>query len=108
MSHSEDFGHSDEEKDESHDDIEAVSEPDNDYYSFLHVPRTATQEEIIAAYKKLSRLYHPDKVCYIIRYLTLYLHTLIRGYRVINSGTYSSCDHYYRDNLLIFWHVPTE
>ena len=63
MSHSEDFGHSDEEKDESHDDIEAVSEPDNDYYSFLHVPRTATQEEIIAAYKKLSRLYHPDKVC---------------------------------------------
>ena len=72
MSHSEDFGHSDEEKDESHDDIEAVSEPDNDYYSFLHVPRTATQEEIIAAYKKLSRLYHPDKVCNcIIKYLTL-------------------------------------
>ena len=69
MSHSEDFGHSDEEKDESHDDIEAVSEPDNDYYSFLHVPRTATQEEIIAAYKKLSRLYHPDKVCYIIKYV---------------------------------------
>ena len=62
MSHSEDFGHSDEEKDESHDDMEAVSEPDNDYYSFLHVPRTATQDEIIAAYKKLSRLYHPDKV----------------------------------------------
>mgnify|MGYP001391908214 CR=1 FL=1 len=70
MSHSEDFGHSDEEKDESHDDIEAVSEPDNDYYSFLHVPRTATQEEIIAAYKKLSRLYHPDKVCNIIQFYT--------------------------------------
>jgi len=38
------------------------SEPvDNEYYNFLHVSRNATSEEITAAYKKLSRLYHPDK-----------------------------------------------
>ena len=34
---------------------------DNEYYNFLHVSRNASSEEITAAYKKLSRLYHPDK-----------------------------------------------
>lgn len=34
---------------------------DNEYYSFLHVSRTASDEEIVSAYKKFSRLYHPDK-----------------------------------------------
>lgn len=34
---------------------------DNEYYNFLHVSRTASDEEISAAYKKLSRIYHPDK-----------------------------------------------
>ena len=34
---------------------------DNEYYNFLHVPRFASENEITAAYKKLSRLYHPDK-----------------------------------------------
>ena len=36
-------------------------ERDNEYYNFLHIPRDATQEEITAAYKKYSRMYHPDK-----------------------------------------------
>ena len=42
--------------------MQSESEPvDNEYYNFLHVSRNATPEEITAAYKKLSRLYHPDK-----------------------------------------------
>ena len=42
--------------------MQSESEPvDNEYYNFLHVSRNATAEEITAAYKKLSRLYHPDK-----------------------------------------------
>lgn len=28
---------------------------DNEYYNFLHVARTATEDEITAAYKKLTR-----------------------------------------------------
>ncbi len=31
-----------------------------DYYQILHVGRTAKQEEIKSAYRKLSRKYHPD------------------------------------------------
>jgi curved DNA-binding protein len=31
-----------------------------DYYAILGVPRTATEQEIRAAYRKLARQYHPD------------------------------------------------
>ncbi len=35
--------------------------PDNEYYHFLNVPRDADDAEIAAAFKRLARLYHPDK-----------------------------------------------
>lgn len=35
--------------------------PDTAFYGFLNLPRNASGEEITAAYKKLARLYHPDK-----------------------------------------------
>ncbi|OQR72486.1 dnaJsubfamily C member 11-like [Tropilaelaps mercedesae] len=34
---------------------------DDDYYATLAVSRTATPEEITSAFRKLSRVYHPDK-----------------------------------------------
>lgn len=34
---------------------------DDDYYTFLNIPRNASSEEINNAYRRLSRLYHPDK-----------------------------------------------
>ncbi|XP_067005010.1 dnaJ homolog subfamily C member 11 isoform X3 [Anabrus simplex] len=34
---------------------------EEDYYAFLNVSRNATNEEINNAYRRLSRLYHPDK-----------------------------------------------
>jgi len=45
-------------KAENTDDEDAL---DNEYYSFLNVSRKATPEDVTAAYKKLSRIYHPDK-----------------------------------------------
>ncbi|XP_046423389.1 dnaJ homolog subfamily C member 11 isoform X1 [Neodiprion pinetum] len=34
---------------------------EEDFYTFLNVPRNATAEEINNAYRRQSRLYHPDK-----------------------------------------------
>ncbi|XP_075212774.1 dnaJ homolog subfamily C member 11 [Lycorma delicatula] len=34
---------------------------EEDYYTFLNVSREATRDEINNAYRRLSRLYHPDK-----------------------------------------------
>ncbi|XP_044266778.1 dnaJ homolog subfamily C member 11 [Tribolium madens] len=34
---------------------------EEDFYSFLNVPKEATKEEISNAYRRLSRMYHPDK-----------------------------------------------
>jgi curved DNA-binding protein len=36
-----------------------MSQP-RDYYEVLGVPRTASQQEIQRAYRKLARQYHPD------------------------------------------------
>lgn len=42
-------------------DMEDLQDDGDDYYTFLNIPRTATEEEINNAYRRLSRLYHPDK-----------------------------------------------
>nr|CAG4647760.1 EOG090X03AJ [Moina brachiata]SVE92914.1 EOG090X03AJ [Moina brachiata] len=34
---------------------------EEDFYQFLNVPKKAPQEEITNAYRRLSRIYHPDK-----------------------------------------------
>nr|CAG4640722.1 EOG090X03AJ [Eulimnadia texana] len=34
---------------------------EEDYYTFLNLPVNASQEEITNAYRRLSRIYHPDK-----------------------------------------------
>nr|CAG4650026.1 EOG090X03AJ [Sida crystallina] len=34
---------------------------EEDFYTFLNLPRNAAQEEITNAYRRLSRIYHPDK-----------------------------------------------
>lgn len=44
--------------DEENEDSNIIEE---DYYAFLNIPRSATPEEISNAYRKLSRMYHPDK-----------------------------------------------
>uniref|UniRef100_A0A182JFA2 Uncharacterized protein n=1 Tax=Anopheles atroparvus TaxID=41427 RepID=A0A182JFA2_ANOAO len=43
---------------DDNDDLDYVEE---DYYTTLNLPRTATQEEISKAYRNLSRIFHPDK-----------------------------------------------
>ncbi|XP_055630743.1 dnaJ homolog subfamily C member 11 [Toxorhynchites rutilus septentrionalis] len=43
------------------DDNEDLEYVEEDYYAFLNVPRNASQEEIISAYRNFSRIYHPDK-----------------------------------------------
>ncbi|XP_039278518.1 dnaJ homolog subfamily C member 11 isoform X2 [Nilaparvata lugens] len=45
--------------DDDYDEESVIIE--EDYYTLLNVSRTATPEEISNAYRRLSRLYHPDK-----------------------------------------------
>ncbi|KAG8231870.1 hypothetical protein J437_LFUL011775 [Ladona fulva] len=43
------------------DESEDPSVIEENYYAFLNVPRNASNEEITNAYRRLSRVYHPDK-----------------------------------------------
>ncbi|EDW02072.1 dnaJ homolog subfamily C member 11 [Drosophila grimshawi] len=42
-------------------DNESDAELDENYYTFLNLPRDATGEQINTAYRNQSRIYHPDK-----------------------------------------------
>ncbi|XP_012264021.2 dnaJ homolog subfamily C member 11 [Athalia rosae] len=43
------------------DDSDGDNVIEEDFYTFLNLPRNATTDEINNAYRRLSRLYHPDK-----------------------------------------------
>ncbi|XP_076237100.1 dnaJ homolog subfamily C member 11 [Calliopsis andreniformis] len=43
------------------DDNDQENPIEDDYYTFLNIPRDATTDEINNAYRRQSRLYHPDK-----------------------------------------------
>ncbi|XP_023215664.1 dnaJ homolog subfamily C member 11-like [Centruroides sculpturatus] len=45
----------------SEDEDEGYEGLDDDYYAFFNVSKTATSEEVSNAYRRLSKLYHPDK-----------------------------------------------
>ncbi|XP_067633853.1 dnaJ homolog subfamily C member 11 [Eurosta solidaginis] len=42
-------------------DQDSDNELEENYYTFLNLPIDATSDQINAAYRKLSRIYHPDK-----------------------------------------------
>ncbi|XP_056647859.1 dnaJ homolog subfamily C member 11 [Diorhabda sublineata] len=42
-------------------DSEDETAMEEDYYSFLNIPREASKDDINTAYRRLSRMYHPDK-----------------------------------------------
>ncbi|KAL7648908.1 UNVERIFIED_CONTAM: hypothetical protein RMT77_000842 [Armadillidium vulgare] len=43
------------------DDPDELNQDGDDFYAFLNIPRNANDEEISNAYRRLSRMYHPDK-----------------------------------------------
>ncbi|XP_053988957.1 dnaJ homolog subfamily C member 11 isoform X1 [Hylaeus volcanicus] len=43
------------------DDNDQDNPTEDDYYTFLNIPKNATPDEISNAYRRQSRLYHPDK-----------------------------------------------
>ncbi|XP_054016548.1 dnaJ homolog subfamily C member 11 isoform X1 [Hylaeus anthracinus] len=43
------------------DDNDQDNPTEDDYYTFLNIPKNATADEISNAYRRQSRLYHPDK-----------------------------------------------
>lgn len=45
----------------SDEEDDVTQEVEENYYAFLNVPKNATNEQINNAYRKLSRIYHPDK-----------------------------------------------
>ena len=40
---------------------ELSSEEQSEYYALLNVPRSASSDEIRAAYRRVCRIYHPDR-----------------------------------------------
>ncbi|KAL6260832.1 dnaJ homolog subfamily C member 11 [Pogonomyrmex barbatus] len=43
------------------DDSDQETTIEDDYYTFLNIPKNASPEDISNAYRRLSKLYHPDK-----------------------------------------------
>lgn len=43
-------------------DRELALEDQDEYYTLLNVSRTASPEEIRSAYRRLCKIYHPDRL----------------------------------------------
>ena len=55
-----------EQDDQSYFEAELEREGQDEYYALLNVPKTATSEEIRSAYRRLCKIYHPDRCVLII------------------------------------------
>ena len=60
---------------------EIENEDREEYYSLLNIPRTATQDEIRSAYRRVCRIYHPDRLAtYIVVYFGFVISVTIFRY----------------------------
>lgn len=56
-----------------------------DYYEVLQIRRGASRSEVQMAFRRLAKLYHPDKNPHRVRWAEAKMHELLNAYRVLND-----------------------
>ncbi len=56
-----------------------------DYYEVLQIRRGASHAEVHAAFRRLAKLYHPDKNPHRVRWAESKMHELLGAYEVLND-----------------------